>query len=119
MNQAPRRTHFDDHTWIQRESEKIVNVDRRSAPTTPRQQIIPNQPPRNGSSRSLVIFPFISSSSVFRSRKLTNNHHDRVLSVSGKLRCTRCNDELGKDLLPMDDYLHQITRCRTWFSHGD
>jgi hypothetical protein len=25
-------------------------------------------------------------------------NNDRVLSVSGKLRCSRCEDELGKDL---------------------
>jgi hypothetical protein len=25
-----------------------------------------------------------------------NYNNDRVLSVSGRLRCTRCNDELGK-----------------------
>ncbi len=27
------------------------------------------------------------------------NNNDRVLSVSGKLRCTRCNDELGKSFV--------------------
>lgn len=38
---------------------------------------------------------------VFFSRKsparniVNHNNTDRVLSVSGKLRCARCNDELG------------------------
>jgi hypothetical protein len=32
----------------------------------------------------------------FFNRKSPIRPNDRVLSVSGKLRCSRCNEELGK-----------------------
>jgi len=35
---------------------------------------------------------------LFFNRKSPIRPNDRVLSVSGKLRCSRCNDELGKYL---------------------
>ena len=55
LNQAPRRTHFEDHTWIHHDQKGQSN-GRRSAPIAPHQQDlqmhrqITNQPshPRNG-----------------------------------------------------------------------
>jgi hypothetical protein len=39
-------------------------------------------------------------------RTTINSNNNRVLSVSGKLRCSRCNDELGKS--EFDDSLFYL-----------
>ena len=60
LNQAPRKTHFDDHVWIQHNREKIPSIDRRSTALNPRQQEVPmhrqpimtNQPSRNLQART-------------------------------------------------------------------
>ncbi len=37
LNQAPRKTHFEDHAWIHHD-QKNQNNGRRSAPLAPHQQ---------------------------------------------------------------------------------
>lgn len=42
----------------------------------------------------IILFDFSFRKSPIRTT--INSNNNRVLSVSGKLRCSRCNDELGK-----------------------
>ena len=131
LNQAPRKSQYEDHTWIsddQRKSlinstpqapssssSKTNSTDRRSASLTPRHnhdiQI------EKQSSNPLSTFHYGDHPDDNRQHRhhhsRTNQHHqskhrkspirttinsnnNRVLSVSGKLRCSRCNDELGR-----------------------
>ncbi|CAF2999656.1 unnamed protein product [Rotaria sp. Silwood2] len=156
LNQAPRKSHYEDHSWITDEQRKpIMTSSAPPPPPPPLSQVSSYNNERNGSSSS-------SSSSNRRSTSQTshhqkelqtnrkvpnqlntfyydghtdeshhyhshtnqqqqrdfdpsnNRHHrtkhlakspirttinsnnNRVLSVSGKLRCSRCNDELGQ-----------------------
>ncbi|CAF3575548.1 unnamed protein product [Rotaria sp. Silwood1] len=150
LNQAPRKSHYDDHSWITDEQRKLTAT--LSAP--PLSQVSSYNNERNGSSSSnrritpqtsqhhqdLQMNRQVSNESNtfyydahtneshhYRSRtnqqqqqqqrdfdQSNNRHHrtkhstkspirttinsnnNRVLSVSGKLRCSRCNDELGQ-----------------------
>jgi hypothetical protein len=59
--------------------------------------------------------------SVYRKspvRTTINSNNNRVLSVSGKLRCSKCNDELGKREWTID-YFIVVSIFRSRFSHGD
>ncbi len=123
LNQAPRKTHFEDQAWMNNDQKKLSN-GRRSAPLAqhhPELQLnkqpmynYPPQHPRNGQQRNLDSSPnrqhrtFVLLSQITQmyffsfyrrspTRPTMSTHNDRVLSVSGKLRCSRCNDELGKD----------------------
>lgn len=108
LNQAPRKTHFDDHAWIQHDPEKIPSIDRRTKPLTPRQQEVPNHRQLSRNTQPQMYTLFLNHSLFHRyffsrrkspTRPSVNiNQNDRVLSVSGKLRCSRCNDELGNNL---------------------
>lgn len=50
------------------------------------------------------------------------SHGDRVLSVSGKKRCSHCKEELGKKKLYKKNYKRNIDRCsllrKLYYSNG-
>ncbi|CAF1342463.1 unnamed protein product [Rotaria sordida] len=109
LNQAPRKTHFEDQAWINNDKKKQINIKsntHRSVPLAPHHQELQmsRQPIynyhdhhlRNEQQRNIDIS---SSNRQHRTkspiRAMSDNNNDRVLSVSGKLRCSRCSNELG------------------------
>ncbi len=67
LNQVPRKTHFEDNTWIKDNQRKQPN-GRRSAPLTQHQQQLqmnrqpmynyPDHPSKNGQYRTFVLLEF-------------------------------------------------------------
>ncbi|CAF0960643.1 unnamed protein product [Adineta steineri] len=105
LNQAPRQPHVDDNAWIRNNQRKTPNGHsngRRSAPLAPHQQElqINRQPMSNyhehhsryEQQRNFESSPNKPNRTRSAGRTLNN---ERVLSVSGKLHCSRCNEELG------------------------
>jgi hypothetical protein len=151
LNQAPKKSHYDDHSWITDDQRKSMmttpppppasqlssynngrnNNDRRSASSTSHYPDLERdrQPPKE-----LTMFHYgdhtdephhhhhhhhyqqhsrstqqqkdfdPSTNRHYQSKHRTkspvrttiNSNNNRVLSVSGKLRCSKCNDELGQ-----------------------
>ncbi|CAF4783778.1 unnamed protein product [Rotaria sp. Silwood1] len=109
LNQAPRKTHFEDQAWInddQRKQMSMKSNGRRIAPLPPHHQELQiskqsihnyhDHHLRNGQQRNFDISPNRQHRTKSPVRTMSNNPNERVLSVSGKLRCSRCNDELGQ-----------------------
>ncbi|CAF4480598.1 unnamed protein product [Rotaria socialis] len=98
LNQTPRKTHFHDQILINDESRKQTNVKtsgRRSAPLAPPRQEL-QMFNYQGQQRSSNVSPNRQSRTKSPARTMMESNNDRVLSVSGKLRCSRCTDELGQ-----------------------
>ncbi|CAF3086261.1 unnamed protein product [Rotaria sp. Silwood2] len=109
LNQAPRKTHFEDQAWINVDQRKQMNTKsngRRSAPLAPHHQELQmsrqsihnyqDHHSRNGQQRNFDVSPNRQQRTKSPVRTTNNINNERVLSVSGKLRCSRCNDELGQ-----------------------
>ncbi|CAF1002928.1 unnamed protein product [Rotaria sordida] len=158
LNQAPKKSHYDDHSWITDDQRKPIITSSAPPPPPPSlSQVSSYSNERNGSSSNhrptsqtshhhhhhqelqmdrqvsnqLNTFYYddrTDESQRYQSRtnqqqqqqqqkdfdQSNNRHHrtkqsakspirttinsnnNRVLSVSGKLRCSRCNDELGQ-----------------------
>ncbi|CAF3143740.1 unnamed protein product [Rotaria socialis] len=151
LNQVPKKSHYEDHSWINEEQKKSIISSSSAEPLTPlSSQLSSYNDEKKGNTRQttpqtsyhqeLQVNKQISSqSSAFnygdstdefhhyqhnsrtnqqhqprdfdlsnnrnnRSKHLAkspirttiNSNNNRVLSVSGKLRCSRCNDELGQ-----------------------
>ncbi|CAF4614372.1 unnamed protein product [Rotaria socialis] len=147
----PKKSHYEDHSWINEEQKKSIISSSSAEPLTPlSSQLSSYNDEKKGNTRQttpqtsyhqeLQVNKQISSqSSAFnygdstdefhhyqhnsrtnqqhqprdfdlsnnrnnRSKHLAkspirttiNSNNNRVLSVSGKLRCSRCNDELGQ-----------------------
>ncbi|CAM4810609.1 unnamed protein product [Rotaria magnacalcarata] len=98
LNQTPRKTHFHDQVLINDEPRRQTNVKtsgRRSAPLAPPRQELQlfNY---QGQQISSNVSPNRQPRTKSPARTMMENNNDRVLSVSGKLRCSRCTDELGQ-----------------------
>ncbi|CAF3822953.1 unnamed protein product [Rotaria magnacalcarata] len=151
LNQVPKKSQYEDHSWINDEQKKSIISSSPAVPLTSRssqlssyndeKNVNTRQPsPQTSYHQELQVNKQISSqSSAFnygdstdefhhyqhnsrtnqqhqprnfdlsnsrnnRSkhsvkspiRTTINSNNNRVLSVSGKLRCSRCNDELGQ-----------------------
>jgi hypothetical protein len=156
LNQAPKKSHYEDHSWITDDQRKPMitpplpppppppvsqlssynngrnNNDRRSASSTSHYQDLQrdkqapkeltmfhygdhtDEPPTHhhhhhhhhqhtrSTQQQRDFDPSINRHHQSKHRTKSpirttiNSNNNRVLSVSGKLRCSRCNDELGQ-----------------------
>ncbi|UJR15435.1 hypothetical protein I4U23_002378 [Adineta vaga] len=105
LNQAPRKTQVEDHTWITNDQRKAIHKrshSHRSTPTTSHHQELHmgrpstthyhDQYTKSGSEKTFDLSPNKQHRTRSPGRTMNN---ERVLSVSGKLRCSRCDEELG------------------------
>ncbi|CAF0995484.1 unnamed protein product [Adineta ricciae] len=105
LNQVPRKTQVEDHSWINHDQRKAIHKkshSHRSTPTNLHHQELhmgrpstaryPDPHTRNGQARHFDQSPHRQGRT--KSPGHTTNP-ERILSVSGKLHCSRCNEELG------------------------
>jgi hypothetical protein len=96
-----KKTHFDEHLWIDEDEKKVShgkNHGRQSVPLPPTDQ---RRNTQNNRQHRTFVFPLFNKRlslpvKIYSRRSPSNSHRNRALSVSGRLRCSRCQDALGK-----------------------
>lgn len=131
LNQAPKRTNFEDRSWISTDPRPLSaqnqfvspqqnGLSRRAPPPVPEisfqrpttnnqptmfhygepNELSPQQNRNHENQREISQGNNRSQTSKAQTktqvRTTINSNNNRVLSVSGKLRCSRCADELGQ-----------------------
>ena len=121
LNQVPRKTQVEDHSWINHDQRKAIHKkshSHRSTPTNLHHQELhmgrpstaryPDPHTRNGQPRHFDQSPHTQGRTFVDELEheedveiildfcFHTTNSERILSVSGKLHCSRCNEELGR-----------------------
>lgn len=96
--------HYGDHTDEPRHHQSRTNQQHRdSDPSVNRHHHRSKHRTYEKKTKSIFQFSLLFRKSPIRTTISSNNN--RVLSVSGKLRCSRCNDELGSIDIRIDSLI--------------